>query len=400
MSDNAVPPDLPLEPVRPSLWARFRALPMWAQVASWAGLALILAGIGVAIYSAGQTNEQRRIAAVLGDMAEEKQTEPTTTTEAATTTTERHDDDRGHDDHDRGADDDRGDRRRPRRPRRWRRPRRRPTTTTEATDDDRGDDDDRAATTTTRRPRRPRRRRPPKRPRRPPKSDDDHARSPDDDHDGAHRRSRWRQARSTRTLRRSRSSGTRWPRLRGPVSRRSARARSRRSTNGPTADTFVVYLSDDVGLLGVVRKSDQSVAQVIEVWVPGGDQVASSALFRNAFDVLIADAHPAARRNPARRRPGHEPRDHGDDATVPERHEHDRRRGPAAATSRSPGTPRSTARRARSAWSTPTAHADRRSAACHMSMVSATSTEPPAARIGQPLASVRAASRSLALIRL
>ena len=62
--------------------------------------------------------------------------------------------------------------------------------------------------------------------------------------------------------------------------------------NGPTSDTFVVYLSDDVGLLGVVRKSDQSVAQVIEVWVPGGNQPASSTLFRNAFDILTQTLSP------------------------------------------------------------------------------------------------------------
>jgi len=63
--------------------------------------------------------------------------------------------------------------------------------------------------------------------------------------------------------------------------------------NGPTSDTFVVVLSEDVGLLGVVRKFDQSVAEVIEVWLPGSsDQAASSALFRSAFSVLTQTLSP------------------------------------------------------------------------------------------------------------
>jgi hypothetical protein len=62
--------------------------------------------------------------------------------------------------------------------------------------------------------------------------------------------------------------------------------------DGPTATTFLVELSDDVGLLGVVRKSDGSVAEVIEVWVPGGTEPAGSQLFRDAFDVLLRTLNP------------------------------------------------------------------------------------------------------------
>jgi hypothetical protein len=37
----------------------------------------------------------------------------------------------------------------------------------------------------------------------------------------------------------------------------------------------------------VVRNDDQSVAEVLLVWIPGGDEASSNQLYRDAFDVLV-----------------------------------------------------------------------------------------------------------------
>jgi hypothetical protein len=63
--------------------------------------------------------------------------------------------------------------------------------------------------------------------------------------------------------------------------------------DGPSADTVLVRLSSNVGLLGVVRNDDQSLAEVILVWVPGGDEAASNQLYRNAFDVMVRTLDPS-----------------------------------------------------------------------------------------------------------
>jgi hypothetical protein len=62
--------------------------------------------------------------------------------------------------------------------------------------------------------------------------------------------------------------------------------------NGPTATTFIAPLSDHVGLVGVVRNDDQSVAKALLVWIPGGDQDVSNQLYRDAFDVLLRTVNP------------------------------------------------------------------------------------------------------------
>jgi hypothetical protein len=62
--------------------------------------------------------------------------------------------------------------------------------------------------------------------------------------------------------------------------------------NGPAATTFIAPLSDEVGLVGVVRNDDQSVAEVLLVWIPGGDEAASNQLYRDAFDVLVRTVNP------------------------------------------------------------------------------------------------------------
>ena len=62
--------------------------------------------------------------------------------------------------------------------------------------------------------------------------------------------------------------------------------------NGPTATTFIAPLSDRVGLVGVVRNDDQSVAKVLLVWIPGGDEASSNQLYRDAFDVLVRTVNP------------------------------------------------------------------------------------------------------------
>jgi hypothetical protein len=62
--------------------------------------------------------------------------------------------------------------------------------------------------------------------------------------------------------------------------------------NGPAATTFIAPLSEQVGLVGVVRNDDSSVAEVLLVWIPGGDEAASNQLYRNAFDVLLRTVNP------------------------------------------------------------------------------------------------------------
>lgn len=62
--------------------------------------------------------------------------------------------------------------------------------------------------------------------------------------------------------------------------------------NGPAATTFIAPLSDRVGLVGVVRNDDESVAEVLLVWIPGGDEAASNQLYRDAFDVLVRTVNP------------------------------------------------------------------------------------------------------------
>jgi hypothetical protein len=62
--------------------------------------------------------------------------------------------------------------------------------------------------------------------------------------------------------------------------------------DGPTATTFIAPLSDHVGLVGVVRNDDQSVAKALLVWIPGGDHDESNQLYRDAFDVLLRTVNP------------------------------------------------------------------------------------------------------------
>jgi hypothetical protein len=62
--------------------------------------------------------------------------------------------------------------------------------------------------------------------------------------------------------------------------------------DGPSASTFIVELTDRVGLVGVVRNDDNSVAEVILVWIPGGDESESSQLYRDAFEVLTRTVNP------------------------------------------------------------------------------------------------------------
>jgi hypothetical protein len=62
--------------------------------------------------------------------------------------------------------------------------------------------------------------------------------------------------------------------------------------NGPAATTFIAPLSGQVGLVGGVRNDDSSVAEVLLVWIPGGDEAASNQLYRNAFDVLLRTVNP------------------------------------------------------------------------------------------------------------
>jgi hypothetical protein len=61
---------------------------------------------------------------------------------------------------------------------------------------------------------------------------------------------------------------------------------------GPNGRTFVAPLSDEVGLVAVVR-DDGAVAQVLLAWIPGGDEEASNRLYRDAFDVLVVTVNPA-----------------------------------------------------------------------------------------------------------
>lgn len=61
---------------------------------------------------------------------------------------------------------------------------------------------------------------------------------------------------------------------------------------GPNARTFVAPLSDEVGLVAVVR-DDGAVAQVLLAWIPGGDESDSNRLFRDAFDVLVRTVNPS-----------------------------------------------------------------------------------------------------------
>ena len=63
--------------------------------------------------------------------------------------------------------------------------------------------------------------------------------------------------------------------------------------DGPEADTVIVRLSDSVGLLGVIRNNDQSLAQVVLVSVPGDDDVAANQLYQSAFDVMVRTLAPA-----------------------------------------------------------------------------------------------------------
>ncbi len=63
--------------------------------------------------------------------------------------------------------------------------------------------------------------------------------------------------------------------------------------DGPEADTVIVQLSDSVGLLGVIRNNDQSLAEVVLVSVPGDDDVAANQLYQSAFDVLVRTLAPS-----------------------------------------------------------------------------------------------------------
>ena len=63
--------------------------------------------------------------------------------------------------------------------------------------------------------------------------------------------------------------------------------------DGPEADTVIVQLSDSVGLLGVIRNNDQSLAQVVLVSVPGDNDAAANQLYQSAFDVLVRTLAPA-----------------------------------------------------------------------------------------------------------
>ena len=51
-------------------------------------------------------------------------------------------------------------------------------------------------------------------------------------------------------------------------------------------------MSDRVGLVGVVRNDDRSVAEALLVWIPGGDEASSNELYRDAFDVLLLTVNP------------------------------------------------------------------------------------------------------------
>jgi hypothetical protein len=63
--------------------------------------------------------------------------------------------------------------------------------------------------------------------------------------------------------------------------------------NGPSATTFIAPFSDEVGLVGVVRNDDDSVAEALLVWIPGGDETASNELYRESFDVLVRTVNPS-----------------------------------------------------------------------------------------------------------
>jgi hypothetical protein len=63
--------------------------------------------------------------------------------------------------------------------------------------------------------------------------------------------------------------------------------------DGPEADTVIVALSDTVGLLGVIRNNDQSLAQVVLVSIPGDNDVTSNRLYQSAFDVLVHTLAPS-----------------------------------------------------------------------------------------------------------
>jgi hypothetical protein len=62
---------------------------------------------------------------------------------------------------------------------------------------------------------------------------------------------------------------------------------------GSSATTFIAPFSDQVGLVGVVRNDDQSVAEALLVWIPGGDEEQSNELYRASFDVLVQTVNPA-----------------------------------------------------------------------------------------------------------
>jgi hypothetical protein len=62
--------------------------------------------------------------------------------------------------------------------------------------------------------------------------------------------------------------------------------------NGPTATTFIAPLSKQVGLVGVVRNDDRSVAEALLVWIPGGDEPSSNQVYQQAFDVLAQTVSP------------------------------------------------------------------------------------------------------------
>ena len=63
--------------------------------------------------------------------------------------------------------------------------------------------------------------------------------------------------------------------------------------DGPEADTVIVRLSDSVGLLGVIRNNDQSLAEVVLVSMPGDNDVAANRLYQSAFDVLVRTLAPS-----------------------------------------------------------------------------------------------------------
>ena len=231
MTNTPPPPAQELEPTpKPGLWARYLLLPLWLRILIPVLLVLLLTLIGVLAWSAFDDNEdEAAIEAVLEDLAEEAQTTPTTTIVEATTTTVE------------------------------------ATTTTEeaTTTTEEATTTTEEATTTTEPPA-------------PPPSIPVIPVPPGAVYASATQFAQtWNQN----------TAGTAVPRISSSDVTQVA--------DGPEADTVIVPLSDSVGLLGVIRNNDQSLAQDVLVSVPGDNDVAANRLYQSAFDVLVRTLAPS-----------------------------------------------------------------------------------------------------------